>query len=217
VAPAPSEVHGPLALAVRSSGVNEDLPGASFAGQYRSLLNVHPDHIIDAFKEVVAGKFGVTAMSYRFHRGLRDEDIVMCVGCLQMVDAASSGVLYTRNPLDIRDDAVIINSVWGLPKMVVDGRSDVDQFVVSRSPPHSVLSSRIGAKTVLTAMPGQGGDVPQCTLSDDQSRSPSIDERQVSQLAALAGRIEDYYGQPQDIEWAIDARRVGSPSCSAVH
>jgi pyruvate, water dikinase len=198
-----ASVHGPLALAVRSSGVNEDLPGASFAGQYRSLLNVHPDHIIDAFKEVVAGKFGVTAMSYRFHRGLRDEDIVMCVGCLQMVDAASGGVLYTRNPLDIRDDAVIINSVWGLPKMVVDGRSDVDQFVVSRTPPHTVLSSRIGQKTVLLRCLDKEG-LCRGTLSDDQSRSPSIDERQVSQLAALAGRIEDYYGQPQDIEWAID-------------
>jgi pyruvate, water dikinase len=163
VAALKARAGGPLSLAVRSSGVNEDLPGASFAGQYRSLLNVHPDHVVDAFKEVVASKFGMTAMAYRFHRGLRDEDIVMCVGCLQMVDAVSGGVLYTRNPLDIRDDTIIINAVWGLPKMVVDGRSAVDQFVISRHPPHAVRARKIGAKTVGLPVPGTGGHLPQRT------------------------------------------------------
>ena len=203
VATLQSRVGGPLALAVRSSGVNEDLPGASFAGQYRSLLNVRPDHITDAFKEVVAGKFSATAMTYRFHRGLRDEDIVMCVGCLQMVDAVSGGVLYTRNPVDIRSDTIIINAVWGLPKMVVDGRSAVDQFVVSRKPPHTVQIRQIGTKTVAYRCLAKEG-ICRNEVVADQSQSASIDDSQASALARLAVTIEDYYGQPQDIEWAID-------------
>jgi pyruvate, water dikinase len=203
VADLQSRVEGPLTLAVRSSGVNEDLPGASFAGQYRSLLNVRPDHVIDAFKKVVAGKFSVTAMAYRFQRGLRDEDIVMCVGCLQMVNAVSGGVLYTRNPLDIRIDTIIINAVWGLPKMVVDGRAAVDQFVVSRNRPHAVRARQIGAKTNAYRCLEQEGIC--CNeLVGDQSRAPSIDDGQAGALARLAVDIEDYYGQPQDIEWAID-------------
>jgi pyruvate, water dikinase len=204
VAALQSKVGGPLALAVRSSGVNEDLPGASFAGQYRSLLNVGPDHVVDAFKKVVAGKFSVNAMTYRFHRGLRDEDIVMCVGCLQMVNAVSSGVLYTRNPLDIRDDTIIINGVWGLPKMVVDGRSAVDQFVLSRQRPHTVRYRQIGDKTMAYRCLAQEGIC--CNeLVGDQSRAPSIDDGQAAALARLAVEIEDYYGRPQDIEWATDA------------
>ena len=198
-----SKVGDTLTLAVRSSGVNEDLPGASFAGQYRSLLNVRPEHIIDAFKEVVAGKFGAAAMSYRLHRGLRDEDIIMCVGCLQMVDAVSGGVLYTRNPLDIRDDAVIINSVWGLPKMVVDGSSAVDQFVVSQGRPGSRISRQIGAKKVAYRCLDREG-LCRNELSDEQSRLPSLDDRQVMALAGLAVTVENYYGQPQDVEWAVD-------------
>lgn len=197
------QVDGSLALAVRSSGVNEDLPGASFAGQYRSLLNVRPGHLVDAFKEVVAGKFSATAMTYRFHRGLRDEDIVMCVGCLQMVDAVCGGVVYTRNPLDIRDDTIIINAVWGLPKMVVDGRSAVDHFEVARQAPHRLLERRIGAKTVAYRCLAEEG-ICRNELLDDQSHAPSIDDDQAAALARMAVEIENYCGGPQDIEWAID-------------
>ena len=198
-------VGGALTLAVRSSGVNEDLPGASFAGQYRSLLNVHPDHTLDAFKEVVAGKFGATAMAYRFHRGLRDEDTIMCVGCLQMVNAVSGGVLYTRHPLNIRDDAVLINAVWGLPKMVVDGRSEVDQFVVSRGDPPVVKSKKIGAKTLVYRCLEQEG-ICRTELLGEQGRAPCISDCQAAELTRLAVAVEAYCGRPQDIEWAIDSR-----------
>ncbi len=198
-----ARVKGTLLLAVRSSGVNEDLPGASFAGQYRSLLNVRPEHIIEAFKEVVAGKFSATAMTYRFHRGLRDEDIVMCVGCLQMVNAVSGGVIYTRNPLGGRDDTVIINSVWGLPKMVVDGRSAVDQFVVSRKRPHTVHNRQIASKTLAYKCLEEEG-ICRNEVLGDQGLTPSIDDVQAAALAGLAVSIENYCGRPQDIEWAID-------------
>lgn len=198
-----AKVKGTLLLAVRSSGVNEDLPGASFAGQYRSLLNVRPEHIIEAFKEVVAGKFSATAMTYRFHRGLRDEDIVMCVGCLQMVNAVSGGVIYTRNPLDGRDDTVIINSVWGLPKMVVDGRSAVDQFVISSKRPHTVHKRQIASKTLAYKCLEEEG-ICRNEVLGDKGLTPSIDDVQAAALAGLAVSIENYCGRPQDIEWTID-------------
>jgi pyruvate, water dikinase len=194
---------GPPALAVRSSGVNEDLPGASFAGQYRSLLNVNPEHIISAYKEVVAGKYNVTAMSYRFNRGLRDEDIVMCVGCLKMVEAVCGGVLYTRNPIDIRDETVIINSVWGLPKLVVDGRSATDRIVVSRKP-FQIVSKDIAPKKVVYQCHAAEG-ICRETLDDVQAKTASLTDDQALNLARLAVAIEQYYGDPQDIEWAIDA------------
>jgi pyruvate, water dikinase len=198
-----SRISGPLALAVRSSGVNEDLPGASFAGQYRSLLNVGPDHIISAFKEVVAGKYGVTAMTYRLNRGLRDEDIVMCVGCLQMVDAVSGGVIYTRNPIDIRDDTIIINSVWGLPKLVVDGRSATDRMVVSRKP-FRIISRDIASKKIVYQCLAEEG-ICREMLDDKRAGTSSLSDDQALELARLAVAIEDYHHDPQDIEWALDA------------
>lgn len=197
-----AEGPAPTAMAVRSSGINEDLPGASFAGQYRSLLNVKPEHIISAYKEVVAGKYSVTAMSYRFNRGLRDEDIIMSVGCLKMVEAVCGGVMYTRDPIDIRQETVIINSVWGLPKLVVDGRSATDRMVVSRAPLKIVSRDIASKKVVYQCNPAEG--ICRETLDDEQAGTASLTDEQALELARLAVKIEDHYHDPQDIEWAID-------------
>jgi pyruvate, water dikinase len=191
--------------AVRSSALGEDLAATSFAGQYRSILNVSNENITTAYKEVVASKYGLPAISYRLNRGIRDEDVPMCVGCLQMVHAKSGGVLYTRNPVDIRDDTLIINSVWGLPKSVVDGSTATDQFVVSRSTPLTIMQRQIPVKErQYVCFPEEG--VCRLELTGDAALQPSLNDAQALALAELGMRIDAYYGAPQDIEWAIDAQ-----------
>ncbi|MEJ5347332.1 MAG: PEP/pyruvate-binding domain-containing protein [Desulfosoma sp.] len=199
-----AKLGGRLRFAVRSSSLAEDLPGMSFAGQFRSELNVGEENILQAFKEVVASKYGVAAMTYRLRRGLRDEDVSMAVGCLVMVDAAASGVLYTRNPLNIREDVLVINGVWGLPKSVVDGSVSPDVWVVSRKEPHGVLERHVGEKTVkYVCYPDEG--VCRLETAGDESRQPCLTDAQVAALARVALRIEAHYGAPQDVEWAVDA------------
>ncbi|WP_448383608.1 PEP/pyruvate-binding domain-containing protein [Desulfosoma sp.] len=196
-------IGGRLRFAVRSSSLAEDLPGMSFAGQFRSELNVGEENILQAFKEVVASKYGVTAMTYRLRHGLRDEDVAMGVGCLVMVDAVASGVLYTRNPLNIRDDVLVINAVWGLPKSVVDGSVSPDVWVVSRREPHAVLERRIGEKSVkYVCYPDEG--VCRLETAGEESRRACLTDAQVAELVRLALRIEAHYGGAQDIEWALD-------------
>ncbi len=193
----------PLTLAVRSSGVSEDLKEASFAGQYRSVLNVSPENLLRAFKEIVASKYSATAMSYRFNRGLRDEDAVMCVGCLKMVDAVAGGVAYSRDPVEGRGDISIINSAWGLPKLVVDGRSEVDRFIVLRSPEPKIIHRDIAHKSIKYTCYGAEG-VCREDLIEKERREPSITDAQVLTLARAAVAAETHYGQAQDMEWAIN-------------
>ena len=88
---------------------------------FQSALNVTPDHLVDTYKQIVAAAYSPSVMAYCFNRGVCEEETEMCVGVLRMVDAVSGGVLYTANPLNIRDRSVIINAAWGLPKAVVDG------------------------------------------------------------------------------------------------
>ncbi len=197
-----SEVGHGVRVSLRSSALGEDSAGTSFAGQFRSELNVGLDNVIDSYKQIVASKYGLPAVTYRLTRGIPDEDVAMCVGCMAMVDATSGGVMYSSNPLNMRDQSIFINSVWGLPKAVVDGSVDPDLIVVSRSEPLQIVKQEIRSKDVeFTCYPEEG--VRRSDVSPERRNKPSISENQSLELAGLAVMIENYYGSPQDIEWAI--------------
>jgi len=193
-----------VTVAMRSSALGEDLAGTSFAGQYRSSLNVSSENIFEAYKEIVASKYSLPAMTYRLNRGIPDADVAMCVGCMIMVDAVSGGVVYSQNPLDIRRHLTVINAAWGLPKTVVDGSTVPDLFVVSQDSPMEIIQKGISIKErKFVCYPDEG--VCRMEVSGEESRMASLSDEQALELARLAMQLEDYYGAPQDIEWAIDA------------
>lgn len=189
-------------VSLRSSAIGEDSAQTSFAGQYRSELNVSPEHLLQVYKEIVASKYALTAITYRLHKGIRDEDVAMCVGCMEMVDAAAGGVMYSRNPMDIRSDAVFINAVHGLAKTVVDGSATPDLMVISRQEPLSILKKDIADKKhKFICLPEEGV----CReVTDEASTLAAITDEQALELARYALRLEEHFQSPQDIEWSID-------------
>jgi pyruvate,water dikinase len=196
--------EAPITVAMRSSAIGEDAAGISFAGQYRSELNVSRDNFLHTYKEILASKYSLPAITYRLNRGFRDEDIAMCVGCMVMVDAAAGGVVYTGSPVDPADQALFINAALGLPKSVVDGSASHDLFVVSRDDPPAIIRSAIQDKThKYVCYPEEG--VCRLDVTGEAGNLPSLDESQVLQLATAAREIEIFYGGPQDIEWAYSA------------
>ncbi len=191
-----------IRFAVRSSAIGEDAQGASFAGQYRTELNIAPEHLVDTFRKVAASKYSVTAMTYRFNRGIPDHEVPMCVGCLAMIDAVAGGVAYSRDPMD-EVPVVLLNAVPGLPKAVVDGTGEVDVFRVSRDVPHAVVGRSIGhKKNRLGCDPEEG--IVELPLSDAESAAPSLTDEQILEVARLTLGLESFYGTPQDVEWAYD-------------
>lgn len=192
-----------IMLCLRSSALGEDAKGSSFAGQYLSVLGVHPREACDTYKEVVAGKYGPTAMAYRINHGLRDDEVTMSVGCMVMVDAAAGGVAYSVNPTRHDDDRVHVDAVWGLPKAVVDGDIDPDRFVVARGDKLTIESQSVASKNVCYRLDRIQG-VCLSPLDPHQRSSPCLTPGQVLAVADLALRIERLFGEPQDVEWAFD-------------
>lgn len=189
-------------LAVRSSAHGEDAKNSSFAGQYRSELNVSFPQFFYYYKQVMASKYSAQAIAYKLNRGFRDEDIAMCVGVLAMVEATAGGVIYTRNPLDSKDDSIYINSTWGLPKTVVDGNDLCDLFVVQRDNDLTILRRDVKDKGYRFVCSSEEGCI-RTEISDGVNFLPSLTDNQIQELAEFSIQIEQYYEGPQDIEWAI--------------
>ena len=196
------DAGGAVKVALRSSAIGEDAADTSFAGQYHSELNVSAANLHAVYKEVLASKYALTAVSYRLHKGLRDEDVAMCVGCMAMVDSVSGGVMYSRDPTDFRREAIFINAVHGLAKSVVDGTVTPDLVVISRGEPLTILQREIrdkGQKAV--CLPEEGVRMQ----ADAQGTEAALTDDQALELARLALLLESHFKGPQDIEWCIDA------------
>jgi pyruvate,water dikinase len=189
-------------FALRSSALGED-GQSSYAGQYRTLLNLLPSQIFEGYKEVVASLFSPQVTAYRQGRRAEQREMAMAVGCIRMVPSRVSGVLYTADPVLLDMDRIVISACWGLGKLAVEGEGEVDQFVVSRTFPHPVLTQKIGKKDKQYILSDRGGIVCQ-PVPREWAEKISLDEPSVRQLVEGSLRIEQYMKSFQDIEWAID-------------
>jgi pyruvate,water dikinase len=189
-------------VSMRSSALGEDAQDASFAGQYRSILNVSPEYLILSYKEILASKYSVPAIAYRLNKGFLDEDIIMCVGCMAMIEAEAAGVMYSNDPADIRVQEIVINAALGLGKAVVDGSLIPDLFLLDKKNPERLIKKEIQKKTKkIVCHPEEGVCLE--IMVDTDSMKPAISDEQARQLAQMALHLEAHFGCPQDIEWAI--------------
>src|ERR687897_2408420 len=140
-------------FAVRSSATAEDLPDASFAGQQETFLNVRGvDQILTAIREVFASLYNDRAIAYRVHHQYEHQAVALSAGVQRMVrsDLGASGVMFTMDTESGFDDAVFINSAYGLGEGVVQGAVNPDEFYVYkpalRAGRPAILKRGVGAK-----------------------------------------------------------------------
>jgi pyruvate,water dikinase len=188
-------------FSMRSSAIGEDTL-FSFAGQYRSFLNVTSPELIDCYRAVLASKFTPQAIYYFLSHELSESELAMSVCCVAMVDAAASGVIYTRDPVRPDDDCVLVCSIYGLGKYLVDGTLTPDLFRMSRAD-KSIQESHLARKPVRLVLRAEGGTAEEAVPEADQTTA-SLGEQCLRELLEFAVKIESHYGCPQDIEWALD-------------
>ena len=188
-------------IALRSSAIGEDSQ-FSFAGQYASFLNVRGDELVDRYRQVLAGKFTPKAIYYFLSHALTESELAMSVVGMAMVDAAVSGVIYTRDPVRPDDDCLLVSSIYGLGKYLVDGTITPDVFRLGRGD-RAVREVQVARKPVRLVLREQGGTLEEAVPAAEQE-APSLQPEQLATLAGFALQVEAHYGCAQDIEWAID-------------
>jgi pyruvate, water dikinase len=189
-------------FAVRSSALGEDT-NVSFAGQYETLLNVPRERIPDAWLKVVASLFSPSALEYRRQHGLAPPAADMAVGCLVMVPATVSGVIYTVDPNMPYSNMLLVSAVRGLSVPLVEGRDKVDEFKLSRAAPHQVAECEISEKVEMYKAARDEG-IKMVPIPADERMTPSLGKDQLATLANVSLRIERHMKSAQDIEWALD-------------
>jgi pyruvate,water dikinase len=215
-------------VAVRSSATAEDLPGASFAGQQETYLNIRGvNDLLIATKRCIASLFTDRAISYRTDKGFSHFDVALSVGVQKMVrsDLASSGVMFTIDTESGFDKVIVINGIYGLGEYIVQGIVVPDEFVVWKpgleQGHRPIIEQNLGDKKVklIYGDPKKpmkhdltGGGVKKVTVSPKEHAMFCITEDEVLTLAQWALHIEKYFSkkhnryQPMDIEWAKDGK-----------
>jgi pyruvate, water dikinase len=191
---------GAPAVAVRSSATSEDSAGTSFAGMHRTITDVvGADDVIAAVRSCWASLYGHRVVAYRAHHNIVEEPVIAVV-VQAMVDPAAAGVLFTVAPSGQRD-RLVIEAAYGAGESVVSGTVEPDTFTVLRDGPR-LLEARIGAKATQLVRDSSGARVTEQVAAADTARL-AIDFDTVVDLARLGLRVEEHYGSPQDVEWAI--------------
>ena len=191
-------------VAVRSSATAEDIAEASFAGQQETYLNVSRNELIDAVKKVWASLYTARAIAYRKAKGIDQLNIAMAVIVQKMVNSRSAGVMFTLHPSTGDRNYIVIESSWGLGEAVVGGKVTPDEVVIEKSS-LKIVERRLSHKILKIVYDPATRQNKVIQLSGDEADTMSISDEEAIELAKLALKIEEHYGRPMDIEWAIDA------------
>ena len=193
--------HEPTFVAVRSSAAAEDLAGASFAGQQDTFLNVKgKEDLLHNIKMCFASLFTSRATYYRNKKGFKHDQVSLAVVVQKMIDSDKSGVIFSKDP-SYNNENVIIEAVWGLGEGIVSGKVTPDRYVVSKD--FNILEKTIADKKIALTRDSGGGKAI-VKLREEKSKHQVLKDHEIEKLAEIAIKLEEHYGKPQDIEFAIE-------------
>ncbi len=187
------------AVAVRSSATAEDLPGAAFAGQQDTYLNVlGEDAVVQAVADCWASLWTDRAVAYRQRQGIDPRGLAIAVVVQRMVPADTAGVMFTANPVTGERGEIVVDASPGLGEAVVAGRVTPEHYVLDRT--GKALSFAPGGREVVISAAEGGGTQEN---PGAPGTGPELAADQLAELARLGQRAQQHFGRPQDIEWAV--------------
>jgi pyruvate,water dikinase len=194
-------------VAVRSSATAEDLPGASFAGQQETFLNILGKDLANSVQNCWSSLFTPRAIFYREQQGFEHDKVSMAVVVQQMVDSEKAGVVFTTNPMSGDKNQLIIEAGWGLGEGVVSGTVTPDHYVMDKEK-LKLIEKEIGEKDMMFTKDKKTGRTVKVKLKGKKRTAQVLNESEMKEVTKISMDIENHYGSPQDIEWAIVKDKV---------
>ncbi|MFX1521308.1 MAG: PEP/pyruvate-binding domain-containing protein [Promethearchaeota archaeon] len=192
-------------VAIRSSGVQEDMDTASFAGQYETELNIKgEEEFLEAVKKCWSSLFGSRLIEYRAKMNIGYDQAEMAVGVQQMLNPLYAGIMFTLNPATGNTNQIMIEATWGQGESIVSG-SVIPDIILLKKNTLSIEKIKKGSKATCTVVTEEGG-VKEEEVDEERRNKFCLTQREAQYLGELGKKIEDHYGTPQDIEWAITER-----------
>jgi len=200
-------------VAVRSSATAEDLPGASFAGQQSTFLNIEgEDKIVAAIRDCWASLFESRAIFYRVQQGFDHSKVGIAVPVQKMVQSETSGVMFTVEPLTSDKTKILIEAVYGLGEAIVSGEVTPDQYLLDKEGFRIIDKKTRKQDWQLVRNPKALADELEVNIKIPVPKSKQamqkLTDEDIVALAKLGKTIEDLYQFPQDIEWAKQDREL---------
>lgn len=191
--------------AVRSSATAEDLPNASFAGQYDTFLNiVGQDSILNHIKLCWASLFTDRAISYRIQNNIEHRTVGIAVVVQEMIASKAAGVMFTADPKTSNRKVVSIDASYGIGESLVSGIVNVDNYKVREG----IISHKRIPDKVKRLDPLPNGGLMEKSVDEHDRKSQTINDDVILELERIGRRIEDYFSCPQDIEWCLENGKI---------
>ncbi len=188
-------------VAVRSSAVAEDSMSASWAGQLETSLHSTRDQVIANIEKCWASLQSERALAYASRQGIVQTKQTMAVVIQKMVNSEVAGVMFSANPITKQTDEIMIEAVYGLGELLVQGIVTPANYLLDK-PSLSVKSSTPGDQEIMMVL--QNAQLKEVPVSEQLRRADLLSADQLKVLGTYAITLETLYEKPQDSEWASE-------------
>jgi pyruvate,water dikinase len=190
-------------VAVRSSATVEDMPNASFAGEFESYLNITKENLLESVKKCWSSVFTTRAIFYRKEQKLDEQKILIAVVVQKMVQSEVAGICFTVHPVTEDKNQIIIEAGFGFGESVVGGRITPDTYIIDKNL-LKILDINISKQEMMLTRNENKNGVVEIKVPEQKQEKQKLTDKQILELAKLCVDIEKHYPFPLDIEWALE-------------
>ena len=195
--------YNKILYAVRSSSPEEDLSGASFAGNYETYLGIHFDSIEKYVLKSFISCLDYRVFKYKLEKGFNVSDIKIAIVIMKQINCDVSGVGFSINPINNDYDEAVITSNFGLGESVVGGIITPDEYIVNKIT-KIIVSEKLGSKDKIVKLNKDNNETSILEQTQEKQKESSLKKEHILQIVDNIINIENHYQIPIDIEFGIE-------------